>query len=360
MRAEAVMKLVLLTIMSIVLVVLLISAAGDLDIGDSRLAFDWKIIHTGLNDTDNHWSGGLFNPPWVVLTLLPLGLLPVVLGWLLVTVFSIAVVVVGVRPKRPAWQFALAAVLVTAAFPTMRSLVDGNVDALAMAGVLLLIAGVKRRSSLLLAIGALAATAKPQATWMVVVIAVVLLLRERAWRTLIASGMIAGFIVLPTMVWGGADWLGSVGRVGTGIALRGLIATVTDDPIIALATVALVALATLWVALRSGVFGTTTCYGLLVAGSLLTAPYGNALSLSGVILFGVVPLLFARPALGVPVYLLFIAPYFGLGDVIGLDQTVYRFLSLALVIAWGALLVHTLLAGPTERTASGSQPVIGL
>ncbi len=351
MQARTALKLTLLAILSLVLVALLIIAAGQLEVSDSRLAFDWKIIHAGLNDTDNHWSGGLFNPPWVVLALLPFGSLPVTLGWLIVMLFSLAVIVIGVQPKRSGWKFAAAAILVVAAFPTMRSLVDGNIDALAIAGVLLLMAGSKRRSGSMLAVGALAAAAKPQATWMVIILIGIQLFRERAWRTLAVSVTLISIVVALTMLWGGADWLGSVGRVGSGIALRGLLMSATESPVISLVVIALVALATLWGAVRSGASGGNINYGLLVAGSLLTAPYGNALSLTGVILLGVVPLVFARPLLGVPVYLLFITPYFGLGDVIGLDQLVYRYLSLALLVAWAALLAHVLL---TTRMARGT------
>ena len=169
---------------------------------------------------------------------------------------------------------------------------------------------------------------------MVVVYALVLLMKDRDWRMLGRSVTVILIVAGVGMLWGGRDWLASVGDLTIGISLRRLLQPISDNPLPYVIASLVVAVVTLVAAFLPGERA-STLPGLLMAASMLTAPYSNYLSFSSASWYwGFVPLVFARPIWGFPLYVLFVAPYLWFGDPEAYHVGIDNYVNVVLVLAW--------------------------
>lgn len=293
--------------------VILALAAGLFVFAAARLP--WLETRVFGYDWHNYWQmfqGGrpsyagvdVFNPPWTIIMLWPLGALPFRESWAVFTLLTLAVLV-GSLPRRPTGHLDLAAALMLfSSYWVLRAIVDGNLPAVVIAGAGLAGYGWRTRSPAGLAAGLLLLTAKYQESWLAVLIIGAFTLRvwpARRWGWA-ALGILA--IAGPSLLWLGAEWRGAlfpplagsgqfapaVDRLNSNITLLAALrrASVPGwwQGVLWLSGLA----ATLAVAVRCRWDLSPRLIGFLIGASLLLSPYATGSSITTLWVAGVLPL----------------------------------------------------------------------
>ncbi|HRF49069.1 MAG TPA: glycosyltransferase family 87 protein [Anaerolineales bacterium] len=291
----------------------LVVAAERLPLLDSGVfGYDWHLfwstVRTGVPD---YSQLDVFNPPWTQLMLVPFGLLSFKASWALWTLITLSVFVLAVPQRDGGQAWPLALVLGMGSFWTLRALADGALEAFVVAGALVMVWAWRTRRPFWLGVGVLLATAKYQESWLLVLGAGVLCLRD--WRPAQwarALTLVVG-VAVPTLAWLGPAWFArlthgaqgvgfspNIARLGSNISLTAL-GGIAGWPAAATWVITILVLiataATLWA--RSRALGTRTL-GLLLSASMLVAPYVGLLSLASLVLLVLLPLMRRRRWVG--------------------------------------------------------------
>lgn len=341
---------------------------------DSRtLAIDWSDLHSALRAS---WACGycapaLRLPPWNLLLLMPVGLLPMRASWGLLVFGTLGVLLVSVPRARGRGRYLLAVLLLVLSFPALRHAADGNFEGIVIGGVLLALWGFRaglgsaptrsaptRRAEwgapLALAGGALLSAAKPQLSFLFLLalgLTTLYVWEPRRWKRALCLTLA---VVVPALLWQGGAYLANV----FAIAERGSIMDVSL--LAALNRLALPALpiAVAW----GGVLGVTGWAlwrtrggralpqpfareraGLLIAAALLLSPYSAGNSLLTLLAVGVMPLFLRRPLWGVLLLIPVNLPVL-FNTAAALPVQAY-YTTATLVWCWGVLLADTLRGG---------------
>lgn len=291
----------------------LIVAAERLTLLDSGVfGYDWHLFwSTVRNGVPDYSQLDVFNPPWTQLMLVPFGQLTFKASWAIWTLISICVFVLAV-PRRPDGQAWAAGLLVgIGSFWTLRALADGALEAFVVAGTLVILWAWRGRRPIWLGVGLLLATSKYQETWLLAL--GISLLALRSWkptewgRTL---AVVAGIIV-PTLAWLGPSWVArlthgadglgfspNIARLGSNVSLQAL-GGIAGWPAVATVVIWIAILGvTALVIWRRGAAVDGRVAGLLIAASMLLAPYAGLLSLASLVLVVLLPLWRRRRWLG--------------------------------------------------------------
>jgi hypothetical protein len=187
-----------------------------LPIEGTTLGSDWRTIWRGVNQGQAAFGvtrrgiGGMYTPPWTLLFLLPLGFLPFKESWGIISLVSLISLVFSVPQKKGGKADWLAILLLVSSFPAMRNLADGNLEAIVVAGIVLLVVGFARTSPFLLALGVILSTAKFQETWLLLLVLPYLI--YRCWTTTQWIKLLV--ILLPILALGmelwGREWLAAL------------------------------------------------------------------------------------------------------------------------------------------------------
>ncbi len=283
---------------------LLVKELSSLPLESMAFAMDWKGMWQAMQGGKIRYGPSLRNPPWSLLPVLPLGFFPFVESWALLSVGTLVVMVKSVPRTSKRWLYVLGVVLLIASYPSVRHLVDGNVEGIVLAGLLLVLFGYRAHHPIAFACGLLLASAKPQETWLVLPIAVGMTLRHWPKRAVVHYSAVVALVTLPLLAIYNDEWL----HVVVSIEQRGslmdssLTATTTrlalPGAIIAVLWGGLLAL-TLYLSytLRDSEFSSLQA-GFLVAAALLLAPYAAGNSLLIVVALGMIPLFLESPKLG--------------------------------------------------------------
>lgn len=283
----------------------------------NTLAMDWKLIRPGVVDWDLTYSpeNGLRYPPWSAVLLLPLGQIPLAAGWGVVTFLTILILPLTLpREVESGIKRILGVFALVLAYPTLRTIADGNIEFLILGGLVLLEYGLYSENLILFAAGVLLAATKVQETWILLVF--LPLLAGKKWslrRGAAVVGVLALFI-LPAMVWKGRDWLLSMvtspykGSVMDS-ALLTVIQRLGATPAAAILAWAVVFGLTVVLGVKYVRGYSREAVGFLTAGSLLLAPYASSNNFIIPYAFGVVPLLLARRREGALLAVLVNLPY---------------------------------------------------
>lgn len=297
---------------------LLVFAFSTLPVENSALAIDWKQIWAGThNFSANYTTTELRTPPWALPALWPLTLLPLDLGWAAMALVTLAALTFSV-PRTRRW--ALGVLLLCSSYPALRQLADGNLEALVIAGVLLLLAASRRHNPWLLAAGLLLATAKIQATWLFLLVLGLHTVRTWPRRQLVAAVAITSAAALPLLGWKGSEWwLAMRTFPWAGTLIDSSLAAVSGRHAAWLVWLwPLILGATLFALWRSGAFTaaapTQLQAGALAAAGLLLAPYAASNSVLTPLALAGSALLTARPALGVLLFAAANVPYAMMGN----------------------------------------------
>jgi hypothetical protein len=309
---------------------------SQLNIEDSRLAYDWKIIWHAIKDGHVTWGEGMYNPPWAMFFLLPLGFLPLEVGWGLMMFILLVVLIVSVPQVTPRWRQWLGVVLLVTCYSVMRDFADSNMEAIALGCVLLMITAYQRRWPILFGWAVLMSTIKPQVTYLLVLMVMLYVFQTslRSYFLKVCAVILA--IIIPTLIWQGRPWLDSLtGRsFDYGISIKVIWSALPAGVILALQVV--IAGVSLLVAYGGDRQLSHPKAALLIAASLLASSFSNMHSVILVLTLGVVPLMLSRPWLGGPLFLLYDIPYLGLTSLpVDFDTTYWN---VVLIITWAVLL----------------------
>jgi hypothetical protein len=284
--------------------------AHQIDIENNSLAYDWKIIWRSIENGRVHWGDGMYNPPWTVLFILPLGFLSLQTSWGIVMFLTLAVLIASVPTRYPRWKTILATLLLVTSFPVLRALADSNLEAMTIGGILLVSYAYRQQQPYMLALGVLIAAAKPQAVSLLIGVLVIYCLRSMPRQIYLKAGFITLAVFIPAMLWGGEAWLGNLdSSLPPGISLQGTTET-GDFPVwlIRIFQIGIIS-ATLLVAYWGNQDLGRVKVGMLVAASLLVSPYTNSHSITAVLAIGIIAILLEKPLLGLPLVLLYNLPF---------------------------------------------------
>jgi hypothetical protein len=211
----------------------------------------------------------------------------------------------------------LAAVL---SFPALRNYADGNIDGLLLIGLLLLSYGYREEKPVLFGLGVLLVTIKPQASALLLLVLPVYLIQSKPFRFYLRAGIVVlAIALLSFLALQPAEWLramfGVTGANRTfGIALSAFLANLGVPAGVLWGLRAIIIVASIFIVVRPG--NREISYlkiAMLVAGSLLAAPYSGGLTLVAIMAFGVIPLTLTRTPIGIALYVLYTVPFFAFG-----------------------------------------------
>ena len=325
-----------------------------LDIEHGPLGFDWKISLTTVLGGRIEWVRPeldpsiphAYFPPWNVFVLLPFGLLPINLSWGLLLFLTVGVLLLsiprGLAGPRLYW---LAAGLLVFSLISLSSFADGAVEGLVIAGLLLLARGYERERPLWLAAGFILATMKPQAAALVLVVLAGYCLQARPARFYLTAELLILAVVIPALIRWWLPWrLALAQGLPPGISWSGLFAMLRLPGTFAVPLQLATAGLTLLIAWRGDRRLAHAKLGLLVAGSMLAAPYANTHSLLLPLALGIVPLFLVDRPLGSVLLVLCNLPFLVIARQTPQNTLWYQlYWSGLLVVTWAALARHVFL-----------------
>lgn len=321
----------------------------------TTLAMDWKGLWEGIKGGAILYGNqtGLRIPPWSAVLLLPLGFLPFRLSWGVISLITIAVLVVSV-PKAPKNLRVLSTFILATSYPALRTIVDGNFEAFVIGGALLLVHGFDHKNVFTLSAGILLVATKVQEGWILLLVLPALLFAQLNKRQIMQVILIVGVIVSISLLWKGQEWIEAV----FAIEQRG---SIMDSSL--WTTASRWGLPPLVRALIGvAVFGTTIAIGLrwrasnelsgfTIAASLLLAPYAAGNSYLSVLTLGVVPLFLQARAPGLALILLANAPYLVIRQRELLFWWSAPYWTLVLLLTWALLGIHL-----TRKSSPEAEP----
>jgi hypothetical protein len=344
--------LLLLLLASLAITVLFFE---QMPIDDTTLAMDWHGLWAGIKDGVIEYGNttGLRIPPWSVLTILPLGWLSFRASWGVLAYVTIVVLSLSVphTQSRPVMLFGVLALVL--AFPALRTIADGNFEALVILGCLLIGYGVSKQNVFALVAGILLATSKIQESWLLILLLPIVLLKQLRKDQLFATLVGLAVVGIPCLLWKGADWLHAVFAITERGSMMdsSLWATSARSQIPAVVTAALglgIALITIGVIWQSRERFSREQIGLLVAASLILSQYtagNNFLTLYAIV---VGPLLLSSVPLGLVVIALANLPFAFLGNRDMLYEWSATYWTLVCGIVWTILILRILFGSKTS------------
>jgi len=345
----------------VLLTALLLTVAffDRIPIEGTTLAMDWKGLWTGIRGGAILYGNatGLRIPPWSVLVVLPLGLLPFRASWGVLTFLTMIVLMLSVPPTKSRPAFLVGVLVLTLSFPTLRTIVDGNFEVLVIGGCLLVGYGMSKPNAPALVAGVLLASSKVQESWLLLLLLPVLVIKFV--RREIITATIAGLVLIcvPSLIWKGPEWIRAVFAIAerNSIMDSSLWAATgrleIPFPFTALLATGIV-LATGAVIWTSRELRWREQIGLMVAASLLLAPYTTGNNFLTLYAIAGMALLQSSVPVGLVVIGLANLPFAFIGyrDVMYTWSATYW--TMANLIVWAILIVRL----SKRRTPLATQP----
>jgi hypothetical protein len=334
-----------------------------LPVEGTTLAMDWKGLWACLRSGIHYDGISLRNPPWSIFYLYPLARLPMQAAWGVAMYLTVVVLVVSVPQARPRWRTWLGVLFLTASFPSLRHMADGNFEGVMIGGLLLALYGYWRAHVPALAAGLLLSTAKPQEVLLLLPVLGVYMLMTLPRRALAQTAAIGLLFVIPGLVWRGEEWwtVGMMVMPDRGSDMDISLMAALDRlglgaPLLKAALIGAIGGLALTVAWASRPHLSRELAGMLVAASLLIAPYSAGNSVLVVLAIGIIPLFQRHIAPGLALIALYNVP-FALNNADYRHLYAYYHTGLMLVsmmaLGWSALLQRK----RRVETAGGARPV---
>jgi hypothetical protein len=281
----------------------------QIPIQNNTLAMDWKTFWSSLRGGDlQYWpSEGVRFPPWSIVPLLPLGLLPMQAAWGILVAVGIFLQVVSVPRIGSRSFYWLTILLLIISFPSIRNFADGNMESLVVGGVLLILYGYSSKHLNAVVIGILIASIKLQeVTLLLVVLALYILITWTPYNRMKIGLYLSGAIGI-SLVWRGQSWFVSLFGANyqkytnsiIDISVSAAIRRLDFIPTYVIPLISIVILGiTLFVAWKSRMTLPREKAGMLIAGSILIAPYASGNSVLSLLAIGIIPLFQSNKLLG--------------------------------------------------------------
>jgi len=294
-----------------------------LPIERTTLGIDWQGLWAEIR-SGIHYEGWLRHPPWSVFFLYPLARLPMLASWGITVYLSLIVLVLSVPRFTPQWRTWLGIMLLTTSYPALRVFADGNLEAVMIAGLLLVYYGYRSAKPTVLAAGVLLSTAKPQEVFLLLPVLALYMMLTLPRRSVIQTGIICLAFMIPALLLRGEEWwrMGIVGPASQLLPVDTSLAATLDRlgwqaPAARIVLSAAVGAGALYVGWRSRPNLSRELMGMLVAASLLAAPYARPVSVLTILAIGVIPILQRDLRVGLALFLLYSLP-------LGLNRADYQ------------------------------------
>lgn len=283
-------------------------------------------------------------------------------AWGILAGVGIIILVVSVPRIEPKALYWLSILLLVLSFPAIRNIVDGNMENLVVGGVLLILFGYASKNLYAGVIGILIATIKVQeVTLLLVVVALYVILTwpPRKWLKISLGLSIA---IGLSLLWRGQSWLvslfglnyqkytHSIIDINISAALRRL--GFIPSYVIPIFWIAIFGI-TLYVAWKTRTTITREKAGMLIAGSLLIAPYASGNSVLSLLAIGLIPLFQSHRLLGGILITLINLPFFWSSDALYNYQAYYW--TVVVFISWAILVWRCLPVAPNPKIAGRPQ-----
>lgn len=282
----------------------------------NSLGIDW--VHYAIKDGNIRYdiTDGLRNPPWSVLVMLPLGFMSEKAGWGMLMYINMVVLIAAVPQSEKRGVYWVAVLLLVTSYFSLRTAADANFEILVTAGALLIVYGYRLENPFIVAGGVLLISAKPQSSiLLLLVLAGYILQTWSRQKWLLMGGTVLAFVI-PTMIWKGEDWLRAVdGTYQRGslidTSLRAALQRTEIVPDWVGVILVLLLIGTTfylaWVFDRS--FSREKA-GMLIAASLLVAPYAAGNSYLAVAAIGIMAIFISNTFwIGITMMVLVNLPY---------------------------------------------------
>ena len=276
---------------------------------NNTLAMDWKTFWPSIRGGSLQYIplDGLRFPPWSLVPLLPLGFLSMQSSWGILAGVGIFIMIVSVPKIRPKFLYWISILLLVISFPSLRNIADGNMENIVIGGVLLIIYGYSSKHPYAVIIGVLLATIKIQEVTLFLAVVFLYILLTWNTRDWLKMGLYLSGVITLSLIWRGKSWFialfgpnyqkytNSIIDISLSAALKRL--GFVPPFVITFFWLAIlgITLAIIW---RSRATLSREKAGMLIAGSLLIAPYAAGNSLLTLLAIGIIPLFQANRLLG--------------------------------------------------------------
>ncbi len=293
----------------------------------------------------------VFNPPWALVLLWPISGLPLYSSWGLlvcITVLAAAALI----PHRLGFAVRVVWLSLTIfSYPFVRQIIEGNIEVLVLIGFLLLSHGLSRQNPWSLAASLIFFSSKIQMSWLFILALLPFLWYHWPLAKLVRSAGAILIFCIPFLLWRGDEWW-SMLRVFPKESpynlslMASLLRFGVSSWLASMGWFSLFA-ATIWLVYRLRLLSPEKYAGILVAVSLLLAPYAGNSTLIAVLILGVVPYAAEKPWPRIFLMLLYYLPLVMVWDFRILD--VYAYFSAvvlltAIVLALNELHGHEVVA----------------
>jgi hypothetical protein len=283
----------------------------------TSLGWDWRGLWQGIAGGRIAYGNatGLRIAPWSVILILPLGFLSFRSSWAIISLVTLAALVLSIPRTRNRWAFIGMGLVLCSSFTSLRHTADGNFEGIVILGALLTLYSLKPENPWALAAGLLLTTTKVQDAWLfapvALLCAILLWPRRKSIQTLVVLGVV-GIISLGLL---GRDWVSAVMAIqerGREVDMS-LWATLSRLGIpwagSALLGMALL-LATVVLGRPSAEITSREQAGLLISAALMLSPYSSGNSLLTPLAIGAIALIPSAPWLGIGLFVMDDVKYF--------------------------------------------------
>jgi hypothetical protein len=358
----------IIIISNLAVVVLFAYFFNQIPIKNTSLAMDWKTEWAAMRGARLEYLpvDGVRFPPWSLLPFLPLGLLPMRTGWGILAGISVCILAASAPRTKPAPVYLLSVLLAVISFPSVRNIVDGNYEAIVVAGVLLILYGYSRESIAALVFGFLLATIKVQEVTLLLIITALYVVIAWPLRRWLKAGLLTAGAVGLTLLWRGRSWIVALFGANYGKYTNSIIDISISAAAKRLGIIPPAITVILWAAIVGITFYTAwktrpalsrQKAGMLIAASLLVAPYAAGNSVLSVLAIGLIPLLQAEKLLGAVFIALFNVPYLWSIDMLFSYQAYYW--TAITLLAWGVLTWRCLRDASNDASGASANESIG-
>jgi hypothetical protein len=331
---------------------------------NNTLAIDWKNFWPSIHGGNLVYLplDGLRFPPWSLVPLLPLGFLPMQISWGILAGVGVFLLVISVPRNGSKVVYWMTIILLVISFPSIRNIADGNMENLVIGGVLLILFGYASKHRYALVLGILIATIKIQEVTLllaVVALYVILTWPPRIW---LKMGLcLVGAIAL-SLVWRGQSWFvalfgpnyhkftSSIIDISVSASLKRL--GFVPSILITIIWIAILGI-TIFVAWKSRTTLPRDKAGMLIACSLLLAPYTGSLSILTLMAIGIIPLFQSNRLMGGILIVLVNLPFLWSSGMLYNFQSYYW--TVIVVLTWVILLWKCLSVFPPVKSVLGTK-----
>lgn len=311
---------------------------SQLDLENSALAFDWKMLWPTFRNGTLRWGEAMYSPPWSIIFVMPFGFLPLRESWGLMMMLTLLSLILSVPRQGSARRWYAATLALVLSYPALREFMDGNFEAFTILGLLLMVRGYEHQKATMMALGVLLAMIKPQMTYLLLAITALYTYKTTSREFQVKLALALLVVMMPTSLWQGKPWLESFGDVtlSWGISLPVILGS-AGVPLVFIRLAQIIVIGTsLLVAARGSTALTRPKMGMLIASGMLAAPYSQALSMLVVLAIGIIPVMLEQHRSGIPLFVLFNLPY--LSRIGTISDPPAAMTTASLAVAWLVLL----------------------